>query len=170
MKVIPLVIAAIVIVLLAGASYAVLNRDDSGREEAAVTATPVAGETANQFLQEAPDSAPPATDDATSTDTADTTTADLTGEEGVTVSMTETGFAPSKFTVTAGTVVTFINDGQVPHWPASAVHPTHEVLPDFDAKRGLQTGESYSFAFTQAGSWNFHDHLFPQFTGTITVR
>lgn len=91
------------------------------------------------------------------------------GEE-LRISMDETGFTPETVTVSPGTTVIFVNNGQGPHRPASAVHPTHEVLPGFDSKRGLTTGESYSFTFTQAGNWKFHDHLNPQFTGSVVVE
>lgn len=87
-----------------------------------------------------------------------------------TVSVDETGFSPKAITVKAGTKVSFVNNGQAPHWPASALHPTHQVLPGFDALRGLATGETYSYTFEKAGSWNYHDHLNPQFFGTVVVE
>lgn len=88
----------------------------------------------------------------------------------VRISMTDTGFSPASVTVPAGTTVTFVNNGQASHWPASATHPTHDVLPEFDSQRGIATGEEYSFTFTQAGTWKYHDHLFPQLTGQIVVQ
>lgn len=90
--------------------------------------------------------------------------------ETVTISMTDTGFTPSSVTVSAGSAVVFVNNGQGLHWPASDVHPTHQILPAFDSLRGLSTGEQYSFTFTQKGSWRFHDHLSPGFTGTVVVE
>jgi len=88
----------------------------------------------------------------------------------VIISMTDTGFVPDEVIIAAGDTVTFVNDGQALHWPASDVHPTHEVLPEFDAKRGLATGETYSYIFDETGVWNFHDHLRASYTGTITVE
>ncbi len=90
--------------------------------------------------------------------------------EEMTVSITDTGFEPSKVTIPVGTTVVFVNNGQALHWPASGVHPTHEILPGFDAKRGLATGDTYSFTFEQKGSWPMHDHLNPRTTGTIVVE
>lgn len=87
-----------------------------------------------------------------------------------TISITDTGFSPATLTVAAGTTVTFVNNGQAPHWPASDPHPTHTALAGFDAKRGLQTGETYSFTFAQAGTWGYHDHLNAQLTGSVTVQ
>lgn len=90
--------------------------------------------------------------------------------EASTIAIDETGFSPQTVTVAAGSEVTFVNNGQAKHWPASAVHPTHQLLPGFDAKRGLETGEEYTFTFTQAGTWGCHDHLNPTFTCEITVE
>lgn len=86
------------------------------------------------------------------------------------ISIMDTGFEPSAITVTAGTTVTFVNNGQAAHWPASDPHPTHTALPGFDAKRALATGETYSFVFSKVGQWGFHDHLHSQLHGTVTVQ
>lgn len=88
----------------------------------------------------------------------------------VTVSMTDTGFEPSTVTIPVGTTVVFVNNGQALHWPASDVHPTHEILPGFDAKRGLATGDTYSYTFQKKGSWGMHDHLNPRSTATVVVE
>ncbi|MEX1997748.1 MAG: cupredoxin domain-containing protein [Candidatus Andersenbacteria bacterium] len=90
--------------------------------------------------------------------------------QAVRVAITDTGFSPASVTVPANTTVTFVNNGQGAHWPASDLHPTHDILPGFDARQGLTTGETYSFTFTQQGSWQYHDHLHPQFTGTVIVQ
>ena len=90
--------------------------------------------------------------------------------EEVVISIDESGFTPSNVTISAGTTVTFVNNGQAAHWPASDVHPTHEILPEFDSGRGLATGETYSYTFTEVGVWNMHDHLVPRNVGTIVVE
>jgi len=84
--------------------------------------------------------------------------------------MTDTAFEPATVTVALGTTVRFVNNGQGLHWPASAVHPTHEALPEFDSKKGLATGEIFSYTFTQKGEWFMHDHLAPKITGKIIVE
>lgn len=125
-----------------------------------------------QFVQLEPSTTPPATETET-TDSAqdsDSSSSSPVTSETVTINVDETGFAPSEVTIVAGDTVTFVNNGQGKHWPASDVHPTHQLLPEFDAKRGLETGETYSFTFTKAGSWTMHDHLQPSSTGTITVQ
>ena len=101
------------------------------------------------------------------------------------IEITSSGFSPSTLTVNEGeTTVTFINKDSSPHWPASAVHPTHTVYPGsgiqkcgtaeesniFDACGGLKQGESFSFIFNEKGSWGYHDHLQPSSRGTIVVN
>ncbi len=97
---------------------------------------------------------------------------------GNTVEITFSGFSPNTLTINAGDTVTFVNKDSRPHWPASAVHPTHTVYPEtggcigskFDACKGLAQGEIFSFTFNQKGSWKYHDHLNPGLTGTIIVQ
>lgn len=91
-------------------------------------------------------------------------------EPGVVISMTDLGFFPSSISVEKGTTVTFVNDGQSNHWPASDVHSAHNLLPGFDANKGITTGGVYSYKFTKIGEWAFHDHLNPDFVGTIAVE
>ena len=87
-----------------------------------------------------------------------------------TVEVTSSGFNPGTLEINQGDKVTWTNKGSVEGWPASAVHPTHTVYPGFDAKRGLKTGESYSFTFDKVGSWGYHDHLNPSTKGTVIVK
>lgn len=90
---------------------------------------------------------------------------------GATIRMTAAGFSPATVTVNAGEAVAFINDDPAaPHWPASAVHPAHTVLPGFDALGGVASGASYVFTFETPGAWEFHDHLNPGFTGQVIVE
>jgi plastocyanin len=86
-----------------------------------------------------------------------------------TIHITSTGFQPTNITIKAGTTITFVNDDNAPHWPASGEHPTHTILPGFDALRALTQGETYSFTFDKVGAWPYHDHLHPDWQGTITV-
>lgn len=85
------------------------------------------------------------------------------------VAMTADGFSPVSLTVPSGTTVLFVNKDTVGHWPASGVHPTHQVCPGLDALRIVQPGESYSFKFVDAKTCPIHDHLNPSIKGSITV-
>lgn len=79
-------------------------------------------------------------------------------------------FSPSTLTVKLGTTVTFKNQGADPMWVASAMHPTHQLYPEFDQKSSSGPGSEYSFTFTKKGSWGFHDHLNPSVYGRIVVE
>jgi plastocyanin len=91
---------------------------------------------------------------------------------------TESGYTPNLLRIKVGTVVTFINSSSVKMWPASAMHPTHNVYPTtggclgstFDACRGIPSGETWDFMFDIPGVWQYHDHLAPKNYGTIIVE
>jgi plastocyanin len=95
-----------------------------------------------------------------------------------TITRTENGFSPSEIAIKKGETVTFVNSSTDPMWPASNPHPAHTGYPvgggcrasAFDACKGIAPGASWSYTFDTLGAWGFHDHLSPQFTGTITVQ
>lgn len=97
----------------------------------------------------------------------------------VRVRITERGFEPKIVRVQAGTTVLWQNEGEKKHWPAGNDHPTHQEYPQksaqdcagssFDTCHALERGESWSFKFSQTGSWSYHDHLFPALTGSVLV-
>lgn len=86
------------------------------------------------------------------------------------IEITSSGFSPSTLTINSGEAVTFVNKDTRQHWPASNPHPVHTGYSGFDAKHGLNQGESYSFTFTRKGTFGFHDHLNPGNGGTIAVK
>lgn len=100
------------------------------------------------------------------------------------IAYTAEGFSPTTVTVETGETLQFVNESGEAFWPASDVHPTHtqyngtsrrEHCGDgahtaFDACRPVESGESYSFTFTKAGTWGYHDHLEANNTGTIIVE
>lgn len=94
------------------------------------------------------------------------------------VEITAAGFNPNTLTINKGDTVVFVNKEAKSHWPASAVHPSHDVYPKtggcigskFDSCRGLSQGETFTFRFDYEGTWKYHDHLNPGLTGTIIVR
>ncbi|MDP3785437.1 MAG: hypothetical protein Q8R12_05285 [bacterium] len=92
------------------------------------------------------------------------------GPEETVVEMTASGFSPSSLTLKVGDMVRFMNKDTKNHWPASAVHPTHQCYPGFDALEAVAPGASYVFTFNVAKTCAFHDHLNPSLRGSITVQ
>ena len=98
----------------------------------------------------------------------------------IVIEITEDGFIPNEVSITQGETVIWRNIGRRSHWPASNFHPTHTLYPEkseddclgssFDACGALQLGESWTFIFSEVGSWRYHDHLFPSLGGIIHVR
>lgn len=86
-----------------------------------------------------------------------------------TIEITDTDFNPQNLTIPLGTTVVFKNTGKKSHWPASSIHPTHDIYPEFDPRKSIMPQQSWQFTFDQVGQWRFHDHLFPTMHGTITV-
>ena len=86
------------------------------------------------------------------------------------ITITTEGFIPAYLTIQQGEQVTFKNTDQLPHWPASDIHPTHQIYPEFDPNQPIEIGQEWSFNFDRAGTFKFHDHLHPDLVGEITVQ
>ena len=86
-----------------------------------------------------------------------------------TVRMESGKFVPDALEIRVGDQVTFENHDTEPRWPASNLHPTHGIYPEFDPQEGIPPGGSWSFVFDRAGGWKFHDHLTPTLRGIIEV-
>lgn len=94
------------------------------------------------------------------------------------IGITDGGFSPTELKIRKGDTVIWTNKNNKSSWPASAMHPTHGVYPEkggcisstFDACKGLDLGETFKFVFNQVGSWKYHDHLNPTYTGGIIVE
>ncbi len=80
------------------------------------------------------------------------------------------GFEPNNLQVKLGDIISFINQDSVDRWPASDIHPTHAIYPEFDPKKAIEPNRSWSFKFNKAGTFKFHDHLNPYLDGTIVVN
>lgn len=80
------------------------------------------------------------------------------------------GFSPSNLEINLGDSVMFINESNSGMWVASGPHPTHTLLPSFDQKATVQRGGTYTYTFTQAGEWPFHNHVKASEFGKIIVK
>ena len=94
------------------------------------------------------------------------------------ITYTDNGYSQATLKIKAEETVVFKNESSKNMWPASAKHPTHEVYPTtggclgstFDACKGVPPGESWSFKFDIKGDWKFHDHLTPEYFGSVMVE
>lgn len=93
---------------------------------------------------------------------------DATNE--IQVTYTDSGFSPQELTVKVGDTVVFINKSSKEMWVASAVHPAHQILPEFDQLTGVGTSGKYEFTFDKIGTWTYHNHLEPSHIGTIIAE
>ncbi|MBI2009827.1 MAG: cupredoxin domain-containing protein [Candidatus Chisholmbacteria bacterium] len=86
-----------------------------------------------------------------------------------TITVTADGFDPQELEVDQNSLITFVNKDSVDHWPASNVHPTHDLYPEFDPQKPIHPGDFWIFKPKNVGTWRFHDHLHPHQRGTLTV-
>ena len=71
-------------------------------------------------------------------------------------------FVPSRLTVRAGTTVTWRNEDDIPHTVTSA--------SQLFKSKALDTDDSFSFTFTEPGTYDYFCSLHPRMTGTIVVE
>lgn len=104
----------------------------------------------------------------------------------ITVAYTAQGFAPKTLTLAIGDTVTFTNESGTEMWVASDEHPTHtdydgtttrehcvagtNTTGTFDQCARSGQGTSWSYTFTKAGSFEYHNHARASDGGTIVVR
>lgn len=80
------------------------------------------------------------------------------------------GWQPKEISIHQGDTVKFTSTRGQPFWPASDLHPTHTIYPQFDPKQPIGPNDSWTFSFDRVGDWRFHDHLAPFYTGVIHVQ
>ena len=90
-------------------------------------------------------------------------------QERKVVTYTDSGFAPQVLTVKQGVTVTFVNESSRGMWVASAVHPTHQLLPGFDQLSTAAKGATYEYVFVKVGTWKYHNHVSPADNGSVVV-
>ena len=79
------------------------------------------------------------------------------------VTMKDLKYSITETTIEQGDIVEFKNESKdEDYWPASNIHPSHGIYPEFDPRVPIKPGESWSFKFDRVGSWRFHDHLHPK--------
>ena len=87
--------------------------------------------------------------------------AGATGRTTTTVSIQDFFFSPANVSVPAGTTVTWVNEGNVPHTVTS---------DDGQFDSGvLMPGDSYTVMFKGQGTITYHCMIHPSMTGSVTV-
>ena len=86
------------------------------------------------------------------------------------VTISANGFSPANIKVTAGTAITWTNMDKQPHRVASDPYPTNNGLPGFDSHIALNKNDTYSYTFTKAGTFTYHDQMHPNnIKGSVIV-
>jgi plastocyanin len=83
---------------------------------------------------------------------------------GYTVAIKNFAFDPSSLTVKSGTAVKWTNQDGAPHTIVSDTGSPIAFSSD-----SLASGASYSFTFTQPGTYTYHCSIHPSMKGTIIV-
>lgn len=86
------------------------------------------------------------------------------------VVLNKEGFSPQETSINQDDTVEFSSISNEPFWPASDLHPTHGIYPEFDPQEPVEASGSWKFQFNKKGSWKYHDHLNPYLRGTIIVK
>lgn len=90
-------------------------------------------------------------------------------QDAVRITLKDGTFQPAEISISQGTLVAFINKSGDFFWPASDLHPTHDVYPGFDPLEPVADGSVWIFQFNKTGVWKFHDHIRSSRRGTVTV-
>ena len=85
------------------------------------------------------------------------------------IQLSDDGYSPKNLTVQKGDTVKFTTVRDSHFWPASSLHPSHRIYPDFDPQEPIAVEDSWSFTFREVGNWRYHDHISPYYTGEIEV-
>ena len=85
------------------------------------------------------------------------------GPAPVTVKIDNFAFDAQTITVPPGATVTWINDDDAPHTVVAADGKSFR-------SRTLDTGETFSFTFASAGTWDYFCSVHPHMTGKVVVK
>lgn len=88
------------------------------------------------------------------------TNSSLPDYQPVNISISNFAFRPQNQTVKIGTTVTWTNDDPAPH----------QIAGSNFGSQPLNTGDSFSFTFTKAGTYDYHCAIHPSMTGQIIVQ
>ena len=136
----------ILVLLLAGAAYALTRKSDT-------TDTSTQSTTTN----------------TTQTTTTQPTTSDQNVATAATITYDGNGFSPNKVTVKEGDKVTIKNTSSTVVEFDSDPHPVHTDNTELNVG-SISPGKSMTFMVDKSGTWGYHNHLDSGQTGTIVVQ
>ena len=90
--------------------------------------------------------------------------------QNTTINYSGSGFDPQRITVKAGTTIVWKNNDTDPMMIDSDPHPTHTSYPPLNASKATISGNTYTFTFTDPGTYGYHNHLKAQNRGTVIVQ
>ncbi|MFA5052164.1 MAG: hypothetical protein WC544_03845 [Patescibacteria group bacterium] len=93
----------------------------------------------------------------------------ITRPPAKTVWIMEGSFNPSVVTIATGETVTWVNKDDAQRQVQADPHPSGTSLPALMSDP-LSIDGTYSFTFTDAGEYTYHDHLNPIKSGKIIVK
>jgi len=101
---------------------------------------------------------------------------DVQNPQGITISQiftvtyTDEGYSPKDLTIDIGDTVEFENSSSRPVWIIAGDDLAAQFLPELNAEKNYNPGETYSFTFDKSGVWTYRNKLEPSEAGTITVK
>lgn len=87
----------------------------------------------------------------------------------VTVFIVNGKFDPATLSVNVNDTVVWLNKDATNHQIMSNPHPTHSALSDLSSGI-LGTNQTFSYKFTQTGTYQYHDETLPTSVGTVEVK
>ena len=86
------------------------------------------------------------------------------------VEFRDDGFVPKRLEIEVGQQVQFVNSSESSLWPASNIHPTHQVMPEFrrPAARSVQKVSGHSRSISRDFGAT-HNHMVPEHSGLIVA-
>lgn len=142
-RLIAVLVVVVILALAGGVYYSLKNKPASSTQS----------NTSNSSMSNMPNSA---TNNSSSNGSGTPTATDK-------VSIANFAFSPAQITVTKGTTVTWTNNDTTAH-----------TIVETDGKNGpnsstVNPGNSYTFTFNEAGTYQYHCSIHPQMTGSVTV-
>ncbi len=95
------------------------------------------------------------------------------GQVAATVTFGDNGVSPTSVTIKSGQAITWQNKSSKSVQVASNNHPTHTLNQELSNGQfviEIAPGASSTVTLNKVGTWDFHDHLNPGVTGTVTVQ